>query len=111
MGGLNPSPIPSLYYTSPIVGDEEVGKWVVQPMIALLARYAEGVQLQSPGSRSAPWVRSLINRRYPEGVTHLTRYGTWDPAVNDLYNTFGVKDLGYGLPRVRRCAATLGSGV
>ena len=79
-------------------------------MIALLALYAEGVQLHSPGSprSGAPWV---INTQilYTEGVIQLVDGIIPSAVTHALCNPFGVGTVLELLPWVR--FATQGCGV
>ncbi len=66
--------------------------------------YGEAVVLQSPGSRSAPWVR-MDNNVYSEGVAQTACGACHDLCVTPV----GVRNHSCREPRVR--CATLGFGV
>ena len=69
--------------------------------------YPEGVELQSPGSRSAPWETIDPQRRTPQGFHMTARRGTRHSASPTLT---GLPELGHFLFPGCGCA-TLGFGV
>src|SRR5262249_30655171 len=65
----------------------------------VLVFYREGVESQSPGSRSAPWVMRKPQATYREGVASTQPYRLIQPLR-------GSRAQGTSVPRVR--CATLG---